>query len=637
MCCCGSELVLAGPSIPRLLRTALSPDHPRSDVGDRRHRVLAYFFLGLGLAGPDADDGRWATVFLANFHFTAVGTDYLDQHAAALSAPELLVPLRRRAVLRRLSDAVPSAGGLRTRLSLRARLAIGLVVVIGGSFSSRSSDTARSATGAYFSPFTRAWELALGALVAVGTPWLKKLPAGTAALATWLGFGAILVAAFAFNSQTAYPGSLVAIPVVGAALIIAAGVKAPRFGAEALLGLAPFRGLGKLSYSLYLWHWPILIIAAEYAGTTSLSVAQNLGWVLVALLASVLTYVLVENPIRHAKPLLRIRWASVGFGAVLVGLALGVVTVQSNLAGGSDVDPRKATPSAAGPSVPLQIVRRLVVAADGIQTVPEDLIPALSQADSSSNLGIPPVSTGCWPGVSQGTVPACTFGDRLGTRTMILYGDSHAGMWFRALDDIATRAHWKLVILTKGSCPAAALPSQAPGTTGDWVACDQWHQFAINRINRIDPNLLVISQAAYELNPDGRHYTVVQWKHGLEQLLRRVTAAKTVKLVLGDPPVSGGPDCLAQHTDDVQACSLPPVSFLTPYNKVERLAAAAEGARYVSVTPWFCAKRCSSVIGPFSVYYLTNHVAVRYSLFLENVLQSALDLASFTQANAPRH
>jgi SGNH domain (fused to AT3 domains) len=284
-------------------------------------------------------------------------------------------------------------------------------------------------------------------------------------------------------------------------------------------------------------------------------------------------------------------------------------------------------PSAEGPDVSLHVVLRLVAAAKGIGTVPSDLVPPLT-TDPLSSLGIPPVGTGCWPGLAQSTVPACVFGDRSGSLTMVLYGDSHAGMWFRALDDIATRAHWKLVVLTKGFCPAAPLSVHPAGVVGEWVACDQWHKSALARINQIDPALLVVSQAS----ADG-HYTPDQWRRGLEDLFTRVTAPRTVKLVLGNiPATSKDPDCVARHTDDVQACSRPRTSSETPYNNAERSAAAAQGARYIDVTPWFCATTCSAVIGPYNVYYIAHHVALDYSRFLEGVLAGSLDLAGVGHA-----
>ena len=306
--------------------------------------ALSYYFLGIGAGGRTATDGRWATVFLANFHFSALGTNYL----AAQQPPSPLQNYWSLSVEEQFYVVYPTLflalAGLRTRLSLRSRLAMALLVVIGASFAFSILDTSSHPTSAYFSPFTRAWELALGALVAVGTPWIKKtLPSLIGAVATWAGLGAVLYGAIAFGPRTAYPGSLVAIPVAGAALIIAGGVSARRFGVEAVLGLVPFRALGKLSYSLYLWHWPILIIAAEYAGKSTLSVSNNLGWDLVALVASALTYVAVENPVRHAKALRRVRWASVGLGAVLVALALGAVTLQSDIATASQYNAAPAT------------------------------------------------------------------------------------------------------------------------------------------------------------------------------------------------------------------------------------------------------------------------------------------------------
>ena len=105
-----------------------------------------------------------------------------------------------------------------------------------------------------------------------------------------------------------------ALPVIGAALVIGGGVATPTQGAESLLRLRPFQWIGLVSYSLYLWHWPVLTIAAERRGTGSLPVWDSLLWVLVSLGLAIVTYLLVENPIRHNAFLVSRRSASLALG-----------------------------------------------------------------------------------------------------------------------------------------------------------------------------------------------------------------------------------------------------------------------------------------------------------------------------------
>ncbi|MBF6555259.1 MAG: acyltransferase [Acidimicrobiales bacterium] len=596
--------------------------------------TATYLVLGVVAGNQTAIDGRWAALFLANFHFASVGSNYLT----AQLPPSPLQNFWSLAVEEQFYLVYPTIffviAALRTKLSLQARLAIGLITVIAASFALSVTQTASNPSAAFFSPFTRAWELALGALVAVGTKWLLEIPKPIGSVLTWTGLAAIVFGSVAFDSRTRYPGALVAVPVIGTALVIAGGMTAPRRGAESLLKLPPFRWLGRISYSLYLWHWPILILAAEEAGKTSLPFRQNVVWLLVALGASVASYYVVENPIRHARLPIAGRWAAVILGALLIATSVGVVTFQLDahaapgpVAHAALVPPGPPSGATGAITQALEAVPNAVREAPQIRTVPADLTPSLSQL--GNDWGGP--AGACWPATGQTTLPACVFGDPAGTHTMVSYGDSHAGMWFAVMNDIALKAHWKLVYLGKGYCPADALPYENPGgwgkAGGEYAVCDQWHRFAVNRINEIKPDLVVITQERRS-QVDGTPYSPAEWQQGLSRALKQLTVPARNIVVLGNLPVLGHrePQCLVAHQKDVQACSNPVFAYQAKYIAAERGAATSVGARYVDITPWFCSATCTPVIGKFQVYWDSWHITASYSFFLRESLVVALGL-----------
>jgi peptidoglycan/LPS O-acetylase OafA/YrhL len=289
--------------------------------------VASYHWLGFIRAGQITSDARTAALFIANFHFISTGTNYL----AAQRPPSPLQNLWSLSVEEQFYLVYPTlfllAATLGRRLKLRVKLACLLATIMAVSFAWSIYQTNTNGVVAYFSPFTHAWELALGGLVAVATTRLSRMPVAVARLLTWAGVIAIVVASCVFTSFTPYPGWAVALPAGGAALIIGGGTAAPAAGAEFLLGLSPVRWLGKLSYSLYLWHWPILAIATEQAGGT-LPLGTKLLWLLAALGLSIITFYAIENPIRHSRFLARRAYASLALGGALTALSLGVVFLE---------------------------------------------------------------------------------------------------------------------------------------------------------------------------------------------------------------------------------------------------------------------------------------------------------------------
>ena len=220
--------------------------------------------------------------------------------------------------------------GISLRSSLRRRIGWVLGVAIVASFIWSIIQTSNNPTAAFFSPLPRVWELALGGLVAISANQLRRLPAAITSASSWVGLGAIVLASVVFSAATSYPGWRVALPVCGTALVIVGGTINPTHGAERLLGWRPFQWVGLISFSLYLWHWPVLQIATQRRGVAVLPTWDNVVLILGSVVLAALTYRFIENPVRHSGFLAARRWASLIVGVCLIAATLTVATVELN-------------------------------------------------------------------------------------------------------------------------------------------------------------------------------------------------------------------------------------------------------------------------------------------------------------------
>lgn len=524
-----------------------------------------------------------------------------------------------------------------------------LVLVAVMSFAMSLVLTYVSPIEAFFSLPTRAWQLALGGLVALTAIRWRRRSQRTAAITGWTGLGLIVLSYIWFTSATPSPGAAALLPTVGAVLVIGAGCAAPTQGCGRLLGWAPLQAIGRISYSWYLWHWPVLVLAPALVGHP-LGLPARLFAALISGGLAWLTLRLLENPLRFAPTIRNSAWRSLGLGglasalAVCVGMAL-LAVAPSTAGHGAPASPVKltATPVPAGSSKAAYdaVVQRLfgqvqaaVSASVDLKAVPSNLDPPLGDPKIEQTALR---TDGCLREVAEPGQPDCAAGDVTSSTTVALVGDSHAAMWNPAFKQIATERHWRLEMLAKGGCPLMEVPSTNPfrSVVEQNAHCQQWRSQILTRLSAERPRLVVVSMFRGYDAPNERPFGLVPydtaWLDGLTRLVHQLRSTGARVLVLGPVPDPHRmvPICLSAHLDDVTACS-PARSTAVNERGITAEAAATEaaGGRYTDLTDLFCtADRCPVIVGNTQVFMDGNHLTSAYSRLLAPVFGALSDRA----------
>ncbi len=437
---------------------------------------------------PIATDAIFTTFYSLNYRLAAEGTQYLHQG-------DSVSPLQHfwsLGVEEQYYLFWPVIIALLALVGRRHRHTLIFVVLAGAtafSYYLSVTVTRHSQSWAYFSLQTRAWELGLGALVALGAQQLSALPSRVAELAGWLGLTLAVGSAFAFSDSTQYPGSLAAVPVVGAALVIAAGCGRRR-KVERVLGEPLMQCLGRVSYSWYLWHWPMLIMIPMIVGHP-LGVLSRAGVIWLSLVTAIVSFFVIEEPMRLTGRTTR-SWfigGAVITAAVLVVSMLVIAYPRASVGTGAAVSITKvdsSTPAA------LAEVQQAIEAGVATGAAPRNLTPEPAAAAEDTP---PSSSDGCHADYLVVKQPACVFGDPAGTHTAVLFGDSHMEQWLPAFDAAAKQAHWRIINWTKAACPPAQLSVFAPVLNRQYTECNTWRSQTLARIADLHPDLVFVSQS----------------------------------------------------------------------------------------------------------------------------------------------
>ena len=460
---------------------------------------------------------------------------------------------------------------------------------------------------AFFSSPTRAWEFALGGLASLVTRTSKSWKWSVVA---WGGLTLILGGAAIISDKTLFPGAAAAVPALGTAMVLIAGVSSYSW-VQRVLEVQVFQKIGEVSYSWYLWHWPIF--ATAIALWPRIPLWGRILCALTSLGLAGLTYLIVENPIRYNQFFGKRTRLSLAFAGALTIVAVAVAAGSARLA------------------------------SDFMRASPQKEFAQAAQDNTGA------ATSGCINNFLDSRPHECIFGDVNSKHAVVLFGDSHAAQWFPAVEQIAKQRDWKLVTFLKSSCPAASVHVFNPRLRRIEAECDAWREGAMQKIVAIHPDLVLIANATGYIrggaHADGyAQLSLDQWKAGVHDVLARLDGSGVATVLLRDTPRPGFsvPICLARAARHAwyspQNCALDRNVVLDNHGQQTENDAASglRHAAFIDLTDLFCNSRtCENQQNNVVVFKDSNHLTVRFAKAMAPELAQRLNNQLLTRLEYP--
>ncbi len=478
--------------------------------------------------------------------------------------------------------------------------------------------TGKNQPYAFFSTPTRAWQLALGAAVALSASFWARRVMLVRTLTALVGFVAVLgsfVLLRGADAGTAYPGVYALLPTLGTAAVVASGIGArsvPRWSVQRLLGLRPMRFIGRLSYSWYLWHWPPLVLVVAWVGH-EITVTQRVVCSVLALGLAWVTYRFIEDPIRRAKPLVTSARRSLLVGFTATAVVIAVASASTALVGGVSIVDKPAggltlpDPTAASTYPPGTYV----------------LGPREAQLQRPLVYNTP-----CHVKALAGPeLFPCEYGDVTGAKTVMLIGDSHAVQWFGALNKAAKARGYKLISWTRGGCPWFELAVKNMKTGLKYPECAAWQRNVLAAVLKNPPDVLVLATIEHGYRADlGKEFLEIDESQPLvtRAILRSLpqfVASGARVVVLRDTPHMGVdvPTCVTKNLKNPERCAMPRDLGFAGGGIDARTASTVPGVAVADFTPTLCGpapRPCDVVRQGMVLYRDSNHLTPTYSELL---------------------